>query len=826
VRNLLSRLARLLVPVAFLFASSSALAADSCRPGFASAEKLVPVDVWSAAFGDFNEDGRADVVYQRSDSLQNALLGRGNGVFERSKDRPLPANASLDVPALIAADDVNGDGHLDLVFRGPYNSASVAIGHGNGTFDALLTSPMTSSGTWYYADIDGDGRKDFIDHDRGTVTLQRNTGDGKFAAPRTVVQPFGNQSFEFAIGDFDGDGFADIYTAAMASDDGFHQRFWWNDGHGQFPAPSDLVTPDVFQPPTVRILDGYDFDGDGAADILLRDAKTAAITLMSGRDRKIAVRPFDLPASLRAVGFWQLSGMADFDGDGRRDALFRNGVVVWGAPAGAPVEAAQFDLVTSSNTSGANNYGATIADMNGDGVPDIVGSGGGNGLFVVYGKRGSRQLGGGTVSSGGTLSRQFAVGDINGDGLPDVVGEEYVNNAVTVHLADGRGGFAPRPVQRTDSIDINEARLALADLDGDGFADLAFGKPAQVAFGDGAGAFAGNVKFDDARAIGAGRTDATGRNAAFIATAANIEMVTFGGRAATRTPIFPLPAGNVRIFAGDIDGDGIVDLIVDTGSVTQIVKKSAGGWAVDTQLQYGSRKRAVGAFATGDLDLDGRKDLVTCDDTGCNVWMAAASGYLLAATPIQVDGALRGVAVVDVDRDGLPDVVTVGAGNFIDPVLAFVNRNLGGGTFQRVGAADAGPTTNFFAADVDGDGEDELVLFTINGLEVLRTGCAPPRLGVAVSSSGIEGSTAAVVVNAMSAYTFFSGLITLREGSKVLGQQQPFNPNGLVTFSVPLQTTGRHTYTVSYDEQYLGHLEETFTINVDIAPTRRHAAHR
>lgn len=783
-------------------------------------------DVWSAAFGDFNEDGRADVVYQSADALRNVLLNRGGGAFEPSKDRILPAGTPLDVPALVGADDVNGDGHLDLLFRGLSNTVSVALGRGHAQFDPLITSPVTFSGSWYdYADIDGDGRKDFIDFDRGKVTVELSTGDGKFAPSRTLVQPFGYQNFEFAIGDFDGDGFIDIYTAALSSDPhapAFHQTFWWNDGKTGFPTNTELVTQ--FVVPTNQILDAYDFDGDGAADLLLRDVKTGAIKLMSGRNRQIALRSVEISDTLRAVGVWRLSGLADFDGDGRRDALFQNGVVVWGAPAGSPIEGTQFDLITTSATSGADNRGAQIADMNGDGIADIVGSGGGNGLFVVFGKRDTRRLAGGVVSSGGTTSRDYALGDINGDGLPDIVGEEEYNNLVTVHFADGRGGFAPQGSQKANSLSVTDSHLGLVDLDHDGFADLVFGNPAQVAFGNGSGAFAPPIKFDDARMIGGGRIDASGSAAAFIATAANVEILTFNAaRTPSRTAIFPLPP-NARVLAGDVDGDGITDLLIDTATTTQIIKKMANGWAVAAQLPPVFHKRTVGWFAVGDLNGDGRKDLVTCDGSDCDLSVATAGGYLPAVTPFHSSGFVRGVAVVDVDQDGRLDLVMLGAGNLSDPILLVISRNAGGGSFEQAGAADVVPATCLFAEDVDGDGDDDLVLFTLNGIEVLHNDCAPPRLHVAVVSSGVKGTTATVIVNASAAYTSFPGLITLREGSKELGRQQPFNPTGVATFSVPLQTTGHHVYTVAYDEQYLGHIEETVSIDVDVPPSRHHTA--
>ena len=114
--------ARFLALTLALFAVTAASGAD-CRRGLSFAEPAITSLILSSAvYGDFNEDGRPDVALMFSDSRIIAL-NRG-AVFQ-----PMPReliSGAFSIP-LIAATDVDRDGHLDLVYRNG-NVVEVALG--------------------------------------------------------------------------------------------------------------------------------------------------------------------------------------------------------------------------------------------------------------------------------------------------------------------------------------------------------------------------------------------------------------------------------------------------------------------------------------------------------------------------------------------------------------------------------------------------------------------------------------------------------------------------------------------------------------------------
>jgi len=166
--------------------------------------------------------------------------------------------------------------------------------------------------------------------------------------------------------------------------------------------------------------------------------------------------------------------------------------------------------------------------------------------------------------------------------------------------------------------------------------------------------------------------------------------------------------------------------------------------------------------------------------------------------------------------------------NFGDASLVVVNHNLGNGQFVVAGGADIGSGRAFAVTDADGDGRADLVVTTFSGIEVIRNGCAPPRIHAAVTpAQPVAGGSARIVVNIASSSAFFPGNITVREGSRVLGTKQPAsNQYGIATFDLGGLTAGRHIFVVAYDDFALGHFEETLTVDVaTVTPRRRNVRH-
>ena len=93
----------------------------------------------------------------------------------------------------------------------------------------------------------------------------------------------------------------------------------------------------------------------------------------------------------------------------------------------------------------------------------------------------------------------------------------------------------------------------------------------------------------------------------------------------------------------------------------------------------------------GDFDEDGRADIAL----NCDLSLATATGYAKSTSPFHVDaGFLGGVAAIDVDGDGKPDLLRLSAGNFGDPVLVVIDHNLGNGSFAWwCGRCDVGDSS-------------------------------------------------------------------------------------------------------------------------------------
>ena len=170
---------------------------------------------------DFDRDGIVDLAVTSSSTNAVLLLrgGGANGVGDGSFGAPVPYAVGVS-PARLVAADVSGDGILDLVVANN-GGASISIllgrgdgGVGDGTFQPAASIPVAGS-PWGVAALDwnGDGVADLVVSNGAgiNVTLLRGTGGGAFAAAGAITTPVAPR--DLVVGDFDGDGITDVATA-------------------------------------------------------------------------------------------------------------------------------------------------------------------------------------------------------------------------------------------------------------------------------------------------------------------------------------------------------------------------------------------------------------------------------------------------------------------------------------------------------------------------------------------------------------------------------------------------------------------------------------
>jgi len=163
------------------------------------------------------------------------------------------------------------------------------------------------------------------------------------------------------------------------------------------------------------------------------------------------------------------------------------------------------------------------------------------------------------------------------------------------------------------------------------------------------------------------------------------------------------------IAAGDVSADKKPDLVLGSFSdraVWLAIRKPQGGFAVSDGEQAVAGVPA--GLAVGDLNADGRSDVVVANGTGAKVVSVllndGAEGF--TRDDYATGSSPQGVAVADVNGDGRPDVVTANSSARTVSVL----RNVGGGTLTLKADYTTGPLPTAVAAgDLNRDGRADLV---------------------------------------------------------------------------------------------------------------------
>jgi len=331
----------------------------------------------AVAVGDFNHDGKADMVTVNASSTQDPgsmslLLGKGDGTFEDAVSIPTDID-----PSAVVVGRFNNDAYDDIAVTcydsGSGGSASVVdifLGNSSGSFQTMTSfatpdSPVSLA----LADFNGDHHPDLAVSSHkgaGDLNLSVYLGDGAggFALQSSYVSYW---NWALTSGDFNEDGTVDLAVTSLASSqDNYSVTIYTGNGDGTFAAHATGCTID--DGPTA--ITATDLNGDGHLDLAVtsQNVQTTGLGILQGAGDGT----FAGPANFSALGLADGLAAADFDNDGHMDLAIAQGGddslrLKLGNGAGA-----FRDIGDEEISVGGGPQGVAIADFNGDRLNDVA----------------------------------------------------------------------------------------------------------------------------------------------------------------------------------------------------------------------------------------------------------------------------------------------------------------------------------------------------------------------------------------------------------------------------------------------------------------------
>ena len=668
----------------------------------------------SLAVADLNGDGEPDIVvanrtepagspYGYADNTIGVLMGNGDGTFQPEKTFSVGNS-----PGALAVAELTGDGVPDIVAANSgSDTVSVLMGNGDGTFQTSRTITLGSRPSAIaVADLNGDEKPDLVaaysgEYGNGnTVSVLLGNGDGTFQPPRTLGVGAGPDAI--AVADLNGDGKRDL-VVANSSDNTVSVLL--GNGDGTFRAQ---VATDTGPNPTSLSI--ADLNGDSRPDLIVAgtSVEIAQVALGNGdgtfESQQTVVSGPTARASAGAVG--------DLTGNGRQDIVTLNDLtendtsisVHLGNGDGTFQPARAFDLATGS--AGINGHGAVaIADLNGDGRPDLVVTNSVDETIDVLLGNGDGTFRALEPIPVGAEPYSIAIADLNGDGKQDLVVANFSTGTVGVFFGNGDGTFQPERTFDLGPYSLPES-VAVVDLNGDGKADIIVGALNTQNGGDAS------------VSVLMGNGDGTFQPAR--------KLLDFGSN-----------SDLVALAVADLNGDGKPDIAVvnqynnfyygdhSSGAVRVLLGNGDGTFEDEPAMAI---ENGPVALAVADLNGDGKPDIVVANsvDNTATVLMGNGDGTFQPGRTIALGQKPGFVAIADFNGDGIPDLVV--ANQYSSTVTALLGN--GDGTFAPVvptNAAELHNTPNLANLTGHRDGTLDSVVLDSSGNILFREGLGNDR---------------------------------------------------------------------------------------------------
>jgi len=680
------------------------------------------------AVGDFNGDGRLDLAVSCSSGVA-ILLGLGSGSIGNGSFAAPVIYGTGTNPNGVAIQDFNEDGILDLaVANSSSNNVSILLGNGsggvgNGTFAAAVNYATQSTPAQIaIADFNSDGRWDLaVTNNNGasnsvSILLGNGSGpvgNGTFAA--AVNDPAGQNPWGIATGDFNSDGITDL---AIGSNTTTGVEVLVGNGSGGIgngtfaPAVSYLVGG------SARAVAVADFNKDGRADIMALVSNTNSVVYLFGDGTGTtgdgtftvggSVSQFTQFPTAVVLGDFQEDGMVDaamlgINSDdlevyvGECAALLPTAVTVTSPNGGEGVAIGTERTITWTK-------GAAVMAVN----VELSRDGGLNWETLAGNLTGTSFNW--TVVGPATSQARIRVTDSNLWNRTDISDASFSIGNPTLTVTSPNGGetvttMSLLPINWTSNAGGN-VKLEVALV----------GQPRQTltASTPNNGSFLWLVPNG---LSGPGRAYVTSLSFPSVTDSSNLTF-DFCTRLAAPAS-YPVASIVNALAAGDVNGDGITDIVAAAGGYRVMLGNGTGGVGDGSFTPQSTVSLGVvlADDALVDLNDDGILDLVVARGPNLAVLLGngaggVGNGTFGAPTNFPAGASITSLVVGDFNEDGIEDVAT--AESAIDSMMVFIGQGAGGigtGSFApRVSYPTGDQPSHVVTGDFNEDGIPDLAV--------------------------------------------------------------------------------------------------------------------